>query len=107
MTFRQAVALALVGWYLMIPPPRFASSWLCSGAIRLNSDFLADKYKCFTPEMLAPDLNAPLSRWHDQLSYEKLSDCSDAVAALQQAYKLDEPEHSAKCIASDDPRLAK
>ncbi|SRR5713101_1172632 len=102
---RDAVAFVLVGWYLMVPPPRFASSWLCSGAIRLNSDFLTDKYKCFTPEMLAPDLNAPLSQWRDQLSYEKLADCADTATALQQAYKSDEPEHSAKCIASDDPRL--
>jgi hypothetical protein len=101
MNLRDAAALALVGWYLMLPP--LASSGLC-------------------------DSEQPLSKWKQHYQYEKLSECEDYVEGLRShkwiAFQLSddnikrvpEPDRSglsrekhcgdfAMCVASDDPRL--
>jgi hypothetical protein len=93
----HAAALALVGWYLMVPP--------------LGTDGM-------------PDSKAPLSRWTIAVSgsYDTARACkeriSDDLGALSN-YALKHPEQSddphiknveqtrfsEQCIASDDPRL--
>ena len=79
----HAAALALVGWYLMIPPaaqaPRF-------------------------------DLRAPLRRWDKKASFKSQKECNDALATHQTQEARDGmagPRFWAfgKCVASDDPRL--
>jgi hypothetical protein len=98
MKLRHAAALALVGWYLMIPPR--VSDW----------------------PVLVFDTNAPLSKWQQGGSFDTAKECNEdkkrsAGLALQLTDKLSgEDKHKAmlsvmamlsgpQCIASDDPRL--
>jgi hypothetical protein len=122
MNLRHAAALALVGWYFMIPPP------LPSPATGM-------------------DVHAPLSRWVRARSVDTADDCEvvrqgtlveankevqkiqrqfaalpegtqhdsrplsevapDLYRADVQASRFAVAAASAQCIASDDPRLAK
>ena len=103
MSLRHAAALALVGWYLMTPPlnsieplspPRFGFSWK-------------------TPNHASP----PLKTWDIRHRYDKAQDCSNAKhQQVQSAIKGQDSNLPlltrlalavAKCITSDDPRLAK
>jgi hypothetical protein len=94
----HATALALVGWYLMLPPR--VSDW----------------------PTLVFDTNAPLSKWQQGGSFDTAKECDedkkkDAGLALQLAEKMSgEDKKKAmlsvmrmlsgpQCIASDDPRL--
>ena len=90
----HAAALALVGWYLMVPPP--------------------------VPHSSVPvDLDAPLSKWRFFSSHDSAAQCEQGLVAF---YKLAKTELAAnpaderdriqfyqlensQCIASDDPRL--
>ena len=94
MTARHASFVALVGWYLMIPPP--------------------------IPRMSPPvDFDAPLSEWIPFSLHDNVIECEQDLITL---YKLAETElvanptdegdriqfhqlESAQCITSDDPRL--
>jgi hypothetical protein len=85
MNFRHATALALVGWYLMVPPGH-------------NK---------------AVDTNAPLSRWAMFLSFDTAKECERAGDKLRAMFR-DSPEFKSQgqqlseavvCVASDDPRL--
>jgi hypothetical protein len=123
----HAAALALVGWYLMLPP--VTHPWMSDARHWINPQFpIMDK--C-TP-------TAPLSQWTQYRAYERVSDCEaeqlkaqddlkeinkaidDAGAPqfkkgkLWEHEKLREQEEIrcadpalTRCIASDDPRLAK
>jgi hypothetical protein len=103
MNLRHAAALALVGWYLMLPPTRFDSS------------------KVF---QLRP--RAPLSEWETVSSFDSAKDCETARTNydLDDLYKQSQkPRYKddlrpmltrkdisalmgvAVCIATDDPRL--
>ncbi len=87
---RHAAALALVGWYLMVPPTS-------------SSRVLAD---------------APIAAWQILEPFETLADCQhrkDGAAAVAESWHV-QPEdndrriaalamHLTQCIASDDPRL--
>ena len=85
---RHVAALALVGWYLMVPPVE-------SGG-RVNFE-------------------APLSQWHRWGSYDTARECSVDESDLIDRGKRVREEHpqnemtdmftQAQCIASDDPRL--
>ncbi len=82
MNLRHAAALALVGWYLMVPPE--------------------------PPPDGMSDPSTPLSRWHTIGSF----DCAQACERIRAAAIEKEPrklrraaEQNALCIASDDPRL--
>ena len=116
MILRHAAALALVGWYLMVPP--FRSGWFSSSATEL-------------------DTKAPLSRWRVIGSFDEVASCyymrkeyrrvlhdppgaelgslntigdPDTSAAILKSEKNDVVRKrldSAKCFAADDPRLAK
>ncbi|MGO9266812.1 MAG: hypothetical protein ACLQBA_18355 [Candidatus Binataceae bacterium] len=97
MTFRHAAALALVGWYLMIPP--------------IGND-LQDFKK---------NLKTPLSTWIQDSAYDSAKDCEAAKdSLLEKRMSKNEsrfdPDSAArfalatavgKCVSSDDPRLAK
>ncbi len=80
-----AAALALVGWYLMMPP------------VLKNGE---------------RDYRAPLSQWDLQWSYDSAAQCQKA-SLLRYALRQENGKvvsgyiWSAKCIATDDPRLAK
>jgi hypothetical protein len=71
-----AVALALLGWYLMLPPQtRFW--WV--GAPR-------------------SDNSAPLNMWTNAQSFDKAPACEAARMAMQ-------VQAGAQCVSTDDPRL--
>ena len=101
MTFRHVAALALVGWYLMIPP-----------IVRPSG------------REGTADANAPLSKWVKVIrgSFDSEDACDVALRrfqfAVQSNYQSAAPEaltesefqsirqaSSARCIASRDPRL--
>ena len=95
MNLRHAAALALVGWYLMIPP-------IIEKAGGYEADF-----------------NAPISRWSVNSPFDAASECRavNGQLVLEQKQRLDKaPIHSldwavaqrlvtSQCISSDDPRL--
>jgi hypothetical protein len=79
---RHAAALALVVWYLMVPP----------------DSAKAPHYA---------DTEAPLARWTGREDYfDTLKSCEKTLAELQNNERDKELIWaSSKCIASDDPRL--
>jgi hypothetical protein len=85
---RHVAALALVGWYLLMPP------WV--------------KYNTF-------DANAPLSKWTQNYSYDSAAECERDRSAMIE-YHHDRPKEkdagwfvrlygASQCISTDDPRL--
>jgi len=83
MKLRHAAALALAGWYLMIPPKR----WLAGADI-------------------------PLSKWIILNSFDSADECeASAVSLMDKEKKKNKPNpgmetwRAATCIATDDPRL--
>jgi len=84
MKFRHAAALALVGWYLMVPP-QTRTWWI--GPERYDDD-------------------ASLSRWTIERSFDKAEACEAArLATQEQAADAAIRMGHAACVASDDPRL--
>jgi hypothetical protein len=83
MSLYSSIVLALVGWYLLVPP-------LSSR----NSN--------------AVEINAPLSNWHIFQSFDSVSECEALRERIRQGEK-GTPYYQAiltsACIASDDPRL--
>jgi len=93
MNLRHAVALAAVGWYLMVPPFGYG-------------DF---------------NENAPISQWSTDTSFDTAKECEDYRVSANKKTQADLPPHGSKptdsaqafavkmllgqCIASDDPRL--
>ena len=92
MNLRHAAALALVGWYLMIPPPMDLSD----GSV-------------------VPDLSAPLSRWLAREPFRTADDCTAELEVMrlrgeqvrrEEHYpRSDLYEYTSRCVRSDDPRL--
>ena len=94
---RHAVALALVGWYLMVPP--------------------------ITPDNRKFDVSAPMSGWTLLTSTDTAALCAEikskwsngesGVVWVNHHYPPEAREtallalHASECIATDDPRLAK
>jgi hypothetical protein len=100
MNLRHAAALALVGWYLMVPPLRHGRP---TGA-----------------DAVGPE--APLWLWQNMGSFDSAADCykyknflSDRHAAGENAQggtlppdlkaEFQAEDSDAKCIATDDPNL--
>jgi hypothetical protein len=84
MKLRNAAALALVGWYLMMPP------W-----------YEGQK---------EPDLSAPFMNWDIVASYDSAKDCMDDLVkaqtdAKQRRTPLERRQFGMQCIATDDPRF--
>ena len=82
MNFRHAAALALVGWYLMIPS--------------------------VTPS--GYDNAAPLGKWFVYGGYDSAHECEGAKFLDREGLKqrhdpLADAFKNAQCIATDDPRL--
>jgi len=88
-------ALALVGWYLLVAPPR------------LNNG-----------HFVAVDFAAPLSRWTHAASFDTAAECETIENSYPDEVKRDptlvpefrdallaERTKSFRCIATDDPRL--
>ncbi len=86
MKLHYAAALALVGWYLMVPPLKSGSS-------------------------IEADLRWPLTQWSSLQSLDTAADCERAKTNLQ--LKNPRPSSESKvsifematCIETDDPRL--
>src|SRR5208282_2828558 len=79
-----AAALALVGWYLLVPP--ITRTWWIG----------AERY----------DDAAALSRWTIERSFDNAEVCEAArLTARQQAGDAAIRMDHAVCVASDDPRL--
>ena len=83
MKLRHAAALALVGWYLMVPPLKSRGS-------------------------MAVDASAPLARWHIFKSFDSVTECEALREKITKGEK-DTEFYSAiltsACVASDDLRL--
>jgi hypothetical protein len=86
---RPAAALALVGWYLMLPPVK------PDGSVNAK---------------------APLSKWRTSNTYDTIDECKEALSGLRggwvgyaNGHELNYPSQkdTAACIATDDPRLEK
>jgi hypothetical protein len=92
MKTRHAVALALVGWYLMVPPTGYDAHGIVEAKV-----------------------DTPLSKWQSWGSFDSGSACDAELAQIRQKSKENPVEtrhhgqqvRSAVCIASDDRRLAK
>jgi hypothetical protein len=96
MNLHHAAALALVGWYLMVPP------------------------NVRDPSASAASIE-PLDQWLNVRSFDTATACEDARTAMIGSYREElrkntNSEHSfigfsassaTECIASDDPRLKK
>jgi hypothetical protein len=92
MNLRHAAALALAGWYLMLPPPRT----------------VGDHFKT--------NFYAPLSKWTRLRTFDLQSQCEAAREAYQQkptgnlvimlgAAEAQATTKAARCVATDDPLL--
>ena len=94
MNHRHAAALALLGWYLMEPPPLPDSWWLQ-----------------YWPWSTAHgwSLDAPLSHWTVRDEFETLKRCQDELTTTRRwnAEYLASSIEAWQCVATDDPRLAK
>jgi hypothetical protein len=104
MNLRHTAALALVGWYLMMPPVYKSSAPESEHiSVKLGNDYFSIHDE------------APISEWENSYSYDPASDCQAVILRLlkQKVPKaVDSFEGqqsmrnlSAKCISSDDPRL--
>ena len=82
MKLRHAAALALVGWYLMVPPTH-----------RVNGQTIFED-------------SAPLTSWRQVYAYETAKQCQDEIDHLQ-TLPPEAAVHGdhAQCVASDDSRL--
>jgi hypothetical protein len=104
MNLRHAAALALVGWYLMLPP-----------FIRVGPDPREPGR-----DIVAPDSAAPLSKWFWSGSFDSVEACERSqekeITETQRRNSLKTSFHAridrdemafreARCIATDDPRL--
>jgi hypothetical protein len=93
---RHAAAIALLGWYLMLPPVEALQ-------IRSSKDGLSH-----TIDWKIPGNPPPLSAWSIDGSYDTASPCLDAKrkAILSVPPNAVAPWKMALCVATDDPRLA-
>jgi hypothetical protein len=137
MNLRHAAALALVGWYLIVPTRAAACGWyLLKPPVRqgvTDETIVRDNpgLKSATQQELheiAPeymgDWDAPLGNWEHEGSFDTAAGCEAAQTLLIKWGKAQEPEfrrkypngypslgttlmRASRCIASDDPRLAK
>src|SRR5215469_260273 len=95
MTLRHAAALALVVWYLMVPPHHFVGS-LCKCPQPGDGAWTDDQSR-----------NAPLTKWIKWRAYETASE-SEGERAQRVVEKYWNRPHGniyGRCIDNDDPRL--
>jgi hypothetical protein len=87
MHLRHTAALALVGWYLMVPPP-YPHPFV------KGSDF---------------DIDAPISKWSIYSGHDSAKECeaaqSQALQRVAQVPRVAEQLELSQCVETDDPRL--
>ena len=90
MSFRHVTMLALVGWYLMLPP---------MGSVESRRNPSTGFYVAYSTQ--------PLDTWEIEGSYDTAAECRTALAQADQLAREDCPDCSAvaACVATDDPRL--
>ncbi len=86
MNYRQVAALALVGWYLMIPPIDPASRF---------------DHSVKTQQL---DLKAPLNTWSVADTFNTSGQCKAAIASMN-LKPNDFWYGKYQCASSDDPKL--
>jgi hypothetical protein len=119
MNLRHAAALALVGWYLMVPHvcvDRPVPAWCRESSDPVGRWTIRDSFDT------AAQCRGELISWQEQAkrAADRIretalkcgtrsdKDCWNSLTPTQQFVSTDELDAvSAKCIASDDPRLAK
>jgi hypothetical protein len=96
----HAAALALVGWYLMVPPMH-----ACDGCVIGKPNFDACLQTCLNQFK-------ERSNWSVRGSYDSAAECSNAKmrmlnleATVGKDQSIFENILNAECIATDDPRL--
>jgi hypothetical protein len=113
-TLRHAAALALLGWYLMVPPihksgilTRFWYGQLADWSI-VNSFDSAKECEDYREKMVGASRNAskqpPSASEYLPSDVRGLGDGYFYSPSTKKAYR---ENPTAMCIASDDPRLAK
>jgi hypothetical protein len=105
----HAAALALLGWYLMVPPSLADGSWICGDGftgVAARRVFGTEQIKktCAIRANTA-NVNAPLAEWHEIRPFETLDACQEAKNKLYDAARAGSPVDGAECVATDDPRL--
>jgi hypothetical protein len=109
MHLHHAAALALVGWYLMVPPSLADGSWVCgdglTGLVAQRVFGTEQIEKACAIRRNTADVNAPLSEWHEISPFETLDACQEAKNKLYDAARAASPMNGAECVATDDPRL--
>jgi hypothetical protein len=90
MSFRHVAGLALVGWYLMLPP---------MGSVESRRIPSTGFYVAYSTQ--------PLNIWEIEGSYDTAPECRTAIEQANQLARQSCPESPAvaSCIASNDPRL--
>jgi len=90
MKLRHAAALALVGWYLMMPPS------VCPSDPR-----------SMRPCFLDPSL--PLNQWNRDGYFDSADACDDRLNIIKRQLAPDVPSvvDEYQCVYEGDPRLAK
>jgi hypothetical protein len=112
MKLRHAAALALVGWYLMVPPLHKSGVWTrfwygqFADWNTVNSFDSAKECEDYRRQMIAAAQN---SSKHAVSEYPPADAQAlpDGKVYSPSAKKLYDPYPTAVCIASDDPRLLK
>ena len=94
MNLRHAAALALVGWYLMLPQMMLQET-------KDNAAVGLDQWT------IVVDKSVPLARWTLFASFDSAAECEAMQAKLLALPNLEDHQRYvySSCIASDDPRL--
>jgi len=104
MNLRHAAALALVGWYLMVPPPALLNEAIRGSEAHLSlwerrREFYASALDC---EHALKKLQAETQRQKER----DLQGAAEMDANLDQhAINTYKSVGFAKCVSTDDPRL--
>ncbi len=105
MRSRHAAALALVVWYLMIPPNKKDDAPLSEWIVWRSFD---STEACQSAQTVYRDQSSAKLRQYDSMTDQQRANISHNQKALEQEMadndNFDNAWHSA-CIAKDDPRL--
>jgi len=105
MKSRHAAALALVGWFLMVPPNKKDDAPLSEWFV---SHSYGSAQACQIAQNKSRDQATAKQKTYDEMTDKQRRDLEHNQQALDQeltdSEKFDAAFHSA-CIASDDPRL--
>jgi hypothetical protein len=119
MKLYRSAALALTGWYLLIPRVQPIKD---QPAIPMPTPFSVEKYtnEYFKHAVFMPRDDLPLRQWQILQVFDKATDCnyvqnlttkkgSDDITKHLKGFQAGQAlaETEAVCVATDDPRLAK